>query len=84
MSVDKLGKHFTGVALELTPSADFKPVDARVTTRLSDLWSRLSAIRAAMVQVVALSLLLQLITLAMPFFMQLTIDEAVGQSDTTS
>ena len=82
MSVAKAGKHFTGVALELVPSADFKPVDARVTTRLSDLWSRLRNYRGAMTQVFALSLLLQLTTLAMPFFMQITVDEAIGQSDT--
>lgn len=81
ISLVKLSRHFTGVALELTPSPDFKPVDARVTTRLSDLWSRLSGYRAAMAQVFALSLLLQLTTLLLPFFMQLTIDEAIGQSD---
>ncbi len=81
MSLAKLGRYFTGVALELTPSSDFKPVDARVTTKLSDLWSRLSGYRAALAQVFALSLLLQLTTLVLPFFMQLTIDEAIGQSD---
>ena len=37
----KFGRHFTGVALELTPTADFKPIEARTRTRLSDLWSRL-------------------------------------------
>ena len=82
LSITKAGKHFTGVALELAPSADFTPVDARVTTKLSDLWSRLRNYRGAMTQVFALSLLLQLTTLAMPFFMQLTVDEAIGQSDT--
>ncbi len=82
MSLQKLSSHFTGVALELTPTADFKPLDARVTTKLTDLWSRLRGYRGAMGQVLALSLLLQLTTLVMPFFMQLTIDEAVGQSDT--
>ncbi|WP_299645876.1 peptidase domain-containing ABC transporter [Sphingomonas bacterium] len=81
MGLQKLSRHFTGVALELTPSPDFKSVDARVTTRLSDLWSRLSGYRAALAQVFALSLLLQLTTLILPFFMQLTIDEAIGQSD---
>ncbi len=82
MSLAKLSSHFTGVALELTPTADFKPLDARVTTKLTDLWSRLRGYRGAMGQVLALSLLLQLTTLVMPFFMQLTIDEAIGQSDT--
>ena len=47
MSIAKVGKHFTGVALELVPSADFKPVDARVITKLSDLWTRLRNFRGA-------------------------------------
>ena len=81
LGLDKLSRHFTGVALELTPSADFKPVKARVATRLSDLWSRLANYRGATVQLLSLSLLLQLTVLAIPFFLQLTIDEAIGQSD---
>jgi ATP-binding cassette, subfamily B, bacterial CvaB/MchF/RaxB len=83
MPLSRLSKHFTGVALELTPSPDFKPVDARVRTRLSDLWSRLTGYGGATVQVLVLSLLLQVTALALPFFIQLTIDEAVGQSDTS-
>jgi ATP-binding cassette subfamily B protein RaxB len=78
---DELNRYFTGVALELTPTAAFKPVDARVRTRLSDLWSKLVNYRGAVVQVIVLSLLLEVAALALPFFMQLTIDEAIGQSD---
>ena len=47
MTLAKFGRHFTGVALELTPTAEFKPIEARTRTRLSDLWSRLSNFRAA-------------------------------------
>lgn len=78
----ELDRHFTGVAMELTPSPDFKPLEARTRTRLSDLWSRLANYRSATLQVLALSLLIQLTALLMPFFVQLTIDEGIGQSDT--
>jgi len=77
----KLSEHFTGVALELTPTADFKPIDARVKIKLSDLWSRLVNFKSALYQVLSLSILLQMTALALPFFMQLTIDEAIGQAD---
>uniref|UniRef100_UPI0035939ACA cysteine peptidase family C39 domain-containing protein n=1 Tax=Blastomonas sp. TaxID=1909299 RepID=UPI0035939ACA len=77
----KVSKHFTGVALELCPTTDFKPIDARVKLHLSDLWGRLVNFRSAITQVLLLSLLLQMTALALPFFMQLTIDEAIGQSD---
>ena len=82
VSLRDLDRHFTGVAMELTPTSDFKPIEARTRTRLRDLWTRMSNYRGAFVQVLALSLLLQLTALVMPFFMQLTIDEAIGQGDT--
>jgi len=79
--LSKLGRHFTGVALELTPTADFKPIEARSRTRLSDLWSRLSNYRGPFTQILLLSLLLQLTTLVTPFFIQLTVDDAIAQGD---
>jgi ATP-binding cassette, subfamily B, bacterial CvaB/MchF/RaxB len=78
----KLGRHFTGVALELTPTADFKPIEARTRTRLSSLWSRLSNYQGPFTQILLLSLLIQVTTLVTPFFIQLVVDEAVGQGDT--
>ena len=81
VSVTDLGRHFTGVALELTPTANFVPVEARARTRLNHLWSKLVGYRSATVNILTLSLLLQLTTLAMPFFLQLSVDEAIGQGD---
>jgi ATP-binding cassette subfamily B protein RaxB len=81
MTLALFGRHFTGVALELTPTPDFKPIEARTRTRLSDLWSRLSNFGRPFTQIVILSLLMQLTTLVAPFYIQLTIDEAIGQGD---
>lgn len=81
ISLKEIGRHFTGVALELTPTMNFVPVEARVRTKLSDLWSKLINYRGATVQILILSLLLQVTALAMPFFLQLTVDEAIGQAD---
>lgn len=77
----EVDRHFTGVAMELVPTADFVPVEAQTKTRLRDLWSRLTNYQSATVQVLGLSLLLQLTALIMPFFMQLTIDEGIAQGD---
>ncbi|MEA3028865.1 MAG: ATP-binding cassette, subfamily bacterial CvaB/MchF/RaxB [Sphingomonadales bacterium] len=81
LTLAAFGRHFTGVALELTPTADFKPIEARTRTRLSDLWSRLSNFGGPFTQIVILSLLMQLTTLVAPFYIQLTVDEAIGQGD---
>ena len=60
LTLAEAGEHFTGVALELSPSPGFKPVDARTRTRLSDLWSGLGNYGGAALQILALSVLLQL------------------------
>lgn len=83
LSLATFSRHFTGVALELTPTADFKPIEARSRTRLSDLWNRLTNYRGPITQLFLLSLLLQLTSLVMPFFVQLTVDEAIGQGDSS-
>ncbi len=81
LMLNKFARHFTGVALELTPTADFKPINAQSRTRLSDLWSNLTNFRSAIGQVLLLSLLVQVTALVIPFFIQLVIDEGVNQGD---
>ena len=81
ISLAQLGRHFTGVALELTPTAAFRPIEAQTRTRLSDLWTRLSNYRGPFVQILSLSLLIQLTALLAPFYIQLVVDEAIGQGD---
>lgn len=83
MSLGKVSKHFTGVALELIPTADFVRLEAKTKTRLSDLWSNLSNFRSAITQVLLLSLLVQAASLVVPLFIQMVIDEAVNQGDTS-
>ncbi len=79
LSLAKLGRHFTGVALELTPTAEFRPIKTQVRTKLSDLWSRLTNFRSAFTQVLVLSLIVQVTSLVVPFFIQLVIDDGINQ-----
>ena len=81
VSAAKASNHFTGIALELSPVADFKPIEARTTTRLTDLWSRMEHFRSALGQVLVLSLVLQLTALLTPFYIQAVIDNAIAQGD---
>ena len=78
-----LDRHFTGVALELSPAIDFAPTEIRTRTRLRDLWSRLQGYGGALFQILALSLVLQAAVLLSPLFLQLVVDEAVGQGDSS-
>jgi ATP-binding cassette subfamily B protein RaxB len=78
-----LDRHFTGVALELSPAIDFDPLEIRTRLRLNHLWSRLSGYGGALFQLLALSMVLQAAVLVSPLFLQLVVDEAVAQGDTS-
>src|SRR5262249_33988590 len=81
LPLSEVSKHFTGVVLELSPAADFRPVQAKAPVHLSSLWSRMTGLGGALAQVIALSAVLQIAAFAAPFQIQLVIDEAVFHSD---
>ena len=73
--------HISGVALELWPAETFEPRRVVQRMRLTDFWSKARGLTASIVQVLILSLVLQLVSLASPFYMQLVVDEAIVKRD---
>jgi ATP-binding cassette subfamily B protein RaxB len=81
MTRAELGRHFTGVALELTPTTSFtKAREVRKLT-LAKLVGRVDGAGRAIAMALILSLVLQGFVLASPFYMQLAVDEAVLAGD---
>ncbi|MEO9969179.1 MAG: peptidase domain-containing ABC transporter [Hyphomonadaceae bacterium] len=80
-SYDEASKHFTGVALELTPTKQFENIKAKQKTKLSHLWSHMEGFWPAVLQVFLLSVALQVAVFAAPFYLQLTVDEAIQTAD---
>lgn len=76
-----VSKHFTGVALELTPTAEFKPIDARRRVRFRELTGRVRGLPVALTQLFVLALALEVFALAAPLFNQFVIDEVVVSGD---
>ncbi|MFN7508846.1 MAG: peptidase domain-containing ABC transporter [Betaproteobacteria bacterium] len=76
-----VSKHFTGVALELTPTAEFKPVDVRRRVRFRELTGRVRGLPVALTQLFVLALALEVFALAAPLFNQFVIDEVVVSGD---
>ena len=74
-------KHLTGVALELAPAAGFARGDERARLPLSVFWSHLGGNGHALLQVLVLSAVLQLMALAAPFYLQITVDEVIARGD---
>jgi ATP-binding cassette subfamily B protein RaxB len=76
-----LSRHFTGVALELRPAADFTSQKDSRRLRLTQLWSRSNGLGRTMAQVALLSLVLQAYVLALPYLLQLAVDQALPAFD---
>lgn len=76
-----LGKHFTGVALEVFRADGFEPIVAKTSISLTSLWSKISGFWGALFLVVGLSAAIQALAFLMPFQLQLVIDEAILGSD---
>lgn len=81
MPISEASKHITGVALELTVAPEFQRIDERARLPLSVFWSNLVGSGHALVQVLLLSVVLQILILAAPFYMQITIDEVIARGD---
>ncbi len=77
----EFSRHFTGIALEVTPTAGFEPGGKPVRARLSDLVGSVRGLASPLMQTLALSLILQAYVLAGPFYMQLAVDEGVTKDD---
>lgn len=81
LSLAEVSKDFSGVALELTPAATFEPRSEKSPLKLRMLIGRLPGLAGALVQVLALALVLQLMLLIGPFYMQWVVDHALVAQD---
>ena len=77
----EVSKHFTGVALELSPGPDFQPKKAAPSVSWRQLTGRMHGIWRALALVLGLSLALQVFALLAPFFMQWTVDQVLVSAD---
>ena len=81
LTFEEVDNAFTGVALELTPTTDFKKVDERVQLKLTAFWNKAKGIIPALVKLFILSLILQVFALASPYYTQLVVDEVLVSYD---
>lgn len=81
MTLAEVGQHFTGVALELTPTPSFEKRKERSRLPMMALWGRVAGMKTALAQALVLSVVLQLFVVASPFYMQIAVDEAVLKGD---
>jgi ATP-binding cassette subfamily B protein RaxB len=81
LTLDEASRHFTGVAMEFTPSAGFQRKDEREKIRSWQLLGVASGLKGTIAQILILSFALEVFALAMPFFLQLTVDRVLVGRD---
>jgi ATP-binding cassette, subfamily B, bacterial CvaB/MchF/RaxB len=81
LRLDELSQHFTGVALELTPAADFSPKVERQAVKLKHLIGPVRGLKRAVAQIVLLALALEVFVLGGPFLLQWVVDDVVVSND---
>ena len=75
---------FTGIALELTPTSEFKKKDERAKLGITAFWTRIDGLKLSLVKLFVLSLILQLLMLAAPYYTQTVVDEVLVISPETA
>lgn len=80
-SYQEFSEHFTGIALELQPTDDFEIKEEKQNLKLSQFWSRIVGLKRSLIQVLGLSLLLQIFALISPFYMQTVVDDVLLRND---
>lgn len=81
ISNDDLSRHFTGIALELTPGMAFQKARETQQFTLLSLMGRVVGLKRGLSQLLLLGVALQVTWLVVPFYMQWVVDEALIASD---
>lgn len=79
--MDEVSRCFTGVALELMPSASFKRIEEKQSISMLKLIGSVTGIRAVFVQILILSVAMELFGILSPFYMQWVMDQVLVSAD---
>lgn len=78
---DEVSTHFTGVALELTPTAEFRPETSAPSVSARQLAGRVTGLWRSLALILLLSVALQACVVLAPFFMQWVVDQVLVSAD---
>jgi len=81
LSWSEISEGFTGVALELTPAANFQPAALKPAISLRALTGPVQGLGSALVRILLLALVLEILGILGPFYMQWVIDEVLVVND---
>ena len=79
--LDELNLHFTGIAIEVSPKKEFVSKPSAPRLRLAQLFKPGPGFAKTSVQLLLLSLLIQVLGILSPLYMQLVIDQGLSRQD---
>jgi ATP-binding cassette, subfamily B, bacterial CvaB/MchF/RaxB len=77
--LDSMSAHFTGIAVEFTPTDSFQPGVMRLSRSFRRVWLDDRGLRSSAISMLWLTVLLQITIIAMPFAYRSVIDRAGGR-----
>jgi ATP-binding cassette subfamily B protein RaxB len=77
----EVSQHFTGVALELTPTAEFNALAPTPRINLRSLTGRISGLWRSLAQIFAVAVVLELLVIVTPLFQQMVVDDVLTSGD---
>ncbi|MFY7867011.1 cysteine peptidase family C39 domain-containing protein, partial [Roseateles sp.] len=81
LSLDEVSRHFTGVALELSPNADFKRQAPAPRVSLTELTGKVHGLKRSLLQIFAVAVVLELFAIVAPLFNQMVVDDVLTSGD---
>lgn len=81
VTYSEMSKYFTGVALELFPSVQFKPKNERNRIEFREIIDNLKGVREPLLKVFSLSIVIEIISLLMPIGIQIVMDHVIKSDD---
>lgn len=80
-SIEHFKEHYTGIAVEFFPAIHFKKETLVNGLNLSPFWKASVGLKSGLSKIFIASALLQLFSLASPYYMQLVIDDVIVNQD---
>ncbi|MEC6823501.1 peptidase domain-containing ABC transporter [Photobacterium piscicola] len=77
LTLADVNKHFTGIALELTPTHEFKKIDEKEKIRLFEIIGKTIGLKSSLIKIFGFALVLEVLSLLLPMLNQIVIDEVL-------
>jgi ATP-binding cassette subfamily B protein RaxB len=81
LTLEEVSRSFTGVALELTPNAEFAAEQRLPRVSLRQLTGKVRGLGPALIAIFAVALVLELFAILGPLFNQMVVDDAITSHD---